>query len=403
MPDPRNLTEPLIRNLKPATAGQRYAVADAVVPGLKVRVTDKGAKSFVLWRRYPGAKNSAAARSLGKVGELKLADARTKARAWLALLAQGKDPSVEDAASVTTFGVAVEDYLARHVKGLRTARGAEREIRNELVPHWARRPLNEITRSDVIRLIDKIVARPAPGQARNIFGHIRTFFNWAVEHGLVDASPADRVRPARLIGPKMPRQRVLTDAEIKEFWHAASSLPYPYGPLYQMLLLTGQRRGEVAGARWREFDLAARTWSVPPERFKSNVVHIVPLTDDVLALLATLPRWPNSDALFSADGRVPVSRFSAAKRALDRAMAAPATFVIHDLRRTVRTRLSSLRVPDAVSEMVIGHGRKGIQRVYDQHTYLTEMREALEAWAVRLRTIVDPPQTNVVPISQGRL
>ena len=97
MPDPRNLTEPLIRNLKPATAGQRYAVADAVVPGLKIRVTDKGAKSFVLWRRYPGAKNSAAARSLGKVGELTLADARTKARAWLALLAQGKDPSVEDA------------------------------------------------------------------------------------------------------------------------------------------------------------------------------------------------------------------------------------------------------------------------------------------------------------------
>jgi len=129
----------------------------------------------------------------------------------------------------------------------------------------------------------------------------------------------------------------------------------------------------------------------------------VPLTDDVQALIATLPRWPNCDALFSADGRVTVSRFSAAKRAVDRAMGTPATFVIHDLRRTVRTRFSGLRIPDAVAEMVIGHGRKGIQRVYDQHTYLTEMREALEAWAVRLRTIVDPPQTNVVPISQGRL
>jgi integrase len=398
MPDPRNLTEPLIRNLKPAAPGRRYAIADAVVPGLKIRVTDKGAKSFVLWRRYPGAKNSAAARSLGKVGELKLADARTKARAWLALLAQGKDPSVEDAASVTTFGVAVEDYLARHVKGLRTARGAEREIRNELLPHWARRPLNEITRSDVIRLIDRIVARPAPGQARNIFGHIRTFFNWAVEHGLVEASPADRVRPARLIGPKMPRQRVLTDAEIKEFWRAAVRMPYPYGPMYQMLLLTGQRRGEVAGARWREFDLAAKTWTVPPERFKSNSVHVVPLTDEVLALLAALPRWQNCDALFSNDGRVPVNRFSAAKRTLDRTMSAPATFVIHDLRRTVRTRLSALRVPDAVAEMVIGHGRKGIQRVYDQHTYLDEMREALESWAARLHTIVEPPPANVVTL-----
>ena len=401
MTAPRNLTEPFIRNLKPAALDQRYAVADAVVPGLKVRVTDRGSKSFILWRRYPGAKNSAAARSLGKVGELTLADARTKARAWLALLAQGKDPSVEDAASVTTFDVAVEDYLARHVKGLRTARGAEREIRNELVPHWARRPLNEITRSDVIRLIDKIVARPAPGQARNIFGHIRTFFNWAVEHGLVEASPADRVRPARLIGPKMPRQRVLTDTEIKEFWHAASSMPYPYGPMYQMLLLTGQRRGEVAGARWSEFDLAAKTWTVPPERFKSNSVHVVPLTDDVLALLAALPRWPNCDALFSNDGRVPVNRFSAAKRALDRAMDAPASFVIHDLRRTVRTRLSSLRVPDAVAEMVIGHGRKGMGRIYDQHKYLDEMREALDAWAVRLRSIVEPPPPNVVPMHKA--
>jgi len=103
MPDPRNLTEPLIRNLKPATAGQRYAVADAVVPGLKVRVTDKGAKSFVLWRRYPGAMNSAAARSLGKVGELTLADARTKARAWLALLAQGKEVNYEGASGPCDF------------------------------------------------------------------------------------------------------------------------------------------------------------------------------------------------------------------------------------------------------------------------------------------------------------
>src|SRR6185295_9729839 len=112
----RNLTDPFIRNLKPAALNHRYAVADAVVPGLKVRVTDKGSKSFILWRRYPGAKNSAAARSIGKVGELTLADARTKARAWLAMLAQGKDPSVAEAATATTFGTAAEDYLKRHVR-----------------------------------------------------------------------------------------------------------------------------------------------------------------------------------------------------------------------------------------------------------------------------------------------
>lgn len=286
----------------------------------------------------------------------------------------------------------------RHVKSLRTAHATESAIRHELMPHWERRPLGEITRSDVISLIDNIVARPAPGQARTIFSHVRAFFNWAVEHGLVDASPADRVRPARLIGPKMPRQRVLTDLEIVEFWKAASDTPYPYGPMYRMLLLTGQRRGEVAGARWSEFDLAAKIWTVPPERFKSNSVHVVPLTDDVLSLLSALPRWPSCDFLFSNDGRVAVNNFSLARKALDKALGNEPDWVVHDLRRTVRTRLSSLRVQDAVAEMVIGHGRKGIQRVYDQHTYLTEMHEALEAWAERLRTIIDPPPTNVVTL-----
>jgi integrase len=399
---PRNLTDPLIRNLKPAAPGHRYAVADAVVPGLKIRVTDRGSKSFVLWRRYPGAKNSAAARSLGKVGELSLADARTKARAWLALLAQGKDPSVQDASGDTTFGAAMEKYLVRHVKSLRTARATEVAIRNELMQHWARRPLGDITRSDVIRLIGEIVGRPAPGQARTIFSHVRAFFNWTVEHGLVEASPADRVRPARLIGPKMPRQRVLTDPEIVEFWQAASDTPYPYGPMYKMLLLTGQRRGEVAAARWREFDLASKIWTIPPERFKSNSVHLVPLTDDVVALLDALPRWPKIDFLFSNDGRVAVNNFSLARKALDHALGKEPDWVIHDLRRTVRTRLSSLRVPDNVAELVIGHGRKGLQRIYDQHQYVDEMREALTAWAVKLSTIVEPPlKDNVVNFPQA--
>ena len=397
MPRPHVLTEPFIRNLKPAAPGKRYGVADALVPGLKVRVTDRGSKSFVLWRRYPGAKNSAAARSLGKVGELTLANARTKAREWLALLALGKDPSaLATAATTATFGTAIEDYLVRHVKGQRKARDVEREIRNELMPDWTHRPLNEITRADVISLIDKIVARPAPGYARTIFSHIRTFFNWAIEHGLVETSPAERVRSAKLIGPKTPRTRVLTDAEVEEFWRSAERVPYPYGPMYRMLLLTGQRRGEVAGARWGEFDLAAKTWTVPPERFKSNSVHVVPLTDDVLTLLATLPRWQNCDALFSNDGKVPVNNFSIARKALDKALGKEPDWVIHDLRRTVRTRLSSLRVPDAVAEMVIGHGRKGIQRVYDQHQYLDEMREALDAWSGRLRIIVNPPPANNV-------
>ena len=172
-------------------------------------------------------------------------------------------------------------------------------------------------------------------------------------------------------------------------------LGYPFGTLFQMLLLTGQRRSEIAEARWHEIDLRERVLVVPPERFKSDSSHIVPLTGDVIALLEKLPRWNAGDALFSTtSGQKPVNGFSYQKRSLDSFMKGALgdvvvkPWVIHDLRRTMRTRLSSLKVPDPVAEMIIGHGRKGIQRVYDQHAYLEEMRDALEAWNARLREIV---------------
>jgi integrase len=416
MPKPRVLTEPYIRSLKAAPPGQRYAVTDALVPGLKVRVTDRGAKSFILWRRYGGAANPAA-RSLGPVGVLTLAAAREKARSWLELIKQGQDPRhiAEDDAS---FGAVMEEYLKRHVAGKRKAKDVEREIRKELLPRWRNKPLASITRRDVTQLVDEIKDRGAPYQAHNILGHAKTFFNWAIERGIygIETSPCDRIKPSRLIGPKAPRQRVLSDIEIAAFWRATGRLDYPIGPLFRMLLLTGQRKSEVAEARWREFDLRKRIWTVPSERFKSDAVHIVPLSDDVMALLETLPRWSGGDFLFSSNGgKAPVNGFSRAKQRLDsrmllslRAMARThdenprsvqlEPFVIHDLRRTMRTRLSSLRVVDAVAEMVIGHGRKGIQRVYDQHQYLPEMKEALEAWAARLRSIVEPPLPNVVSL-----
>jgi integrase len=398
----RILTDTSIRALKPAPAGKRYAVADAIVPGLKVRITDRGAKSFVLKRRYGGA-DHAAARSLGRFGEITLADARTKARAWLALLAQGEDPGrvarrrreSERARNDVTFAAVMEEFLARHVKGQRKARDVEREMRKDLSPRWGDKPLSEISRRDVTLMVDALKDRGAPATARNVFGHAKVFFNWAIERGIygIESSPCDRIKPGRLIGVRAPRQRVLSDAEIKAFWHAACKLDYPIGPLLRLLLLTGLRRSEMAEARWPEFNFRAKIFTIPPERFKSDSVHTVPLTDDAIALLETIPRWNAGNAVFSTTyGVKPVNGFSIGKIKLDAMMAAELgevkPWVLHDLRRTVRTRLSALRVPDHVSEMIIGHGRKGIQRVYDQHAYVEEMREALEAWNALLREIV---------------
>jgi integrase len=254
--------------------------------------------------------------------------------------------------------------------------------------------LREITRRDIIRMVDEVKAR-GPYQAHNVLGHTKTFFNWAIEHDYIEVSPADRIKPGRLIGQRISRQRVLADPEIKEFWRAAGRLGYPFGTLFRLLLMTGQRRSEVAEARWREFDLKNRIWTIPAERFKSDSVQLVPLTDDMIALLETIPRWNAGDFLFSTTGgKTPINGFSYEKRKLNDIMIGALgdfemrPWVLHDLRRTLRTRLSSLKVDDVVAEMIIGHGRKGIQRVYDQHAYIDEMREALEAWNARLREIV---------------
>ena len=381
----RILTEAYIRALKPAEPKTRYSVADALVPGLKVLVSPTN-KGFILWRRVDPSRPSASALALGPVGQLTLAQAREKARKWIELIKSGRDPRGEG--QENSFAVVLESYFARHVKGQRRAAKVEREMRAELLSRWRRKTVPDISRRDVIAMVDEIKDRGAPAQARNCLGHAKVFFSWCVEKSIIEMSPADAIKPARLIGPKASCQRVLSDFEINSFWKATGEMSYPLGSLFRMLLLTGQRRSEVSGARWREFDLPNKTWTVPPERFKSGTSHIVPLSDDVMELLEVLPKWNRGDFLFSLDGRKPVNGFSTAKADLDAKMKADGPWVVHDLRRTVRTRLAALKVTDVTAEMIIGHGRQGLQRVYDQHQYVDEMREGLELWAAKLRILV---------------
>jgi integrase len=409
---PRTLTEPFIRSLPPAPAGKRVAISDALVPGLRVRVTDRGAKSFILWKRYGNAKHPAA-RSLGAVGELSLIEARPKAREWIAALARGEEP--RDASNdANTFGVVLEKFIEGHVAGQRQAAGVERLLRKEL-SGWHNRPLAKITKADVIAIVDEVTNRDAKYQAMALLRQIKVLFGWCVERGHLEMSPADRLKASRLIGKASARQRVLDNTELAAFWRAARRMPYPTGPLLQMLLLTGQRRSEVAEARWSEFNLSDRTWTVPAARHKSDAPHIVPLTDDMLAVLETLPRWKGGDFLFSTTlGRKAVNGWTQAKSQLDARMLCSLKalarkrgddpskvqlepFVLHDLRRTVRTRLSALRVDEAVAEVCIGHGKKGLARVYNQHRYLDEVREAFDKWTGLLGGIVEP-KTNVIPM-----
>jgi integrase len=421
----QTLTDRTIKAIKPAPAGQRIEIWDAVVPGLGVRTTDRGAKSFVLATRYPGSTNPAR-RALGAYGELTLEQARTKARQWLDLIGRGIDPQAEierqrlneQRKRAGTFAALVEDFVREKLPTERRGRNAELHLRGVFLPRWGDRPVTEITPADVKAIVREVKAEGKPTQAHALLATVRRLFNWAIEqddYGL-EHSPCDHIKAKSLIGQLRSRSRVLSDDEIRAFWRACDRLDYPRGAIGKLILLTGARHREAAWAPWSEFDLAGAMWKVDAKRFKSAFDHLVPLSPDALQLLQSLPRFRAGSYLFSVNlGRTPTEIDERVKPKLDchmlrtlRAMArirgedlsavVLKPWVIHDLRRTVRTHLAALRVPDHVAEMVLGHGRKGLQRVYDLHRYETELREALTLWAARLRSILEPPPANVVPL-----
>lgn len=425
----KNLTDRTLKAMPAAPAGAHYDVMDSIVPGMGVRVSDTGRRTFILVGRFPGSRNPTR-RALGEYGALTLEKARGKARDWLALIRQGKDPKAEEqrqqAAALrqqaNTFAMVAEDFIRDKLSTERKGVEVARDIRREFMPAWGKRPITEISAADVRELVKAVKARGAPYQAHNVLGYARRLFGWAIDQQAygIEASPCDRLKPKAIIGEKRARTRTLSDDEIRAFWRSASRTPYPYGPLCRLLLLVGQRHNEVAKSTRREFAPNGSLWAIGAERFKSDASHLVPLTVDARAVLAELPTFDKGDYLFSTTfGAKPTAISDKVKRRLDarmlrtlKAMARrrgedPARvelkpWVIHDLRRTLRTHLAALRTPDHIAEMVIGHGRRGIQRVYDQHRYVEEMREALTLWAARLRDIVQPAPANVVKLEKAR-
>ena len=409
----RTLNDRVIKSLKAAKLGQRYEVMDALVPGFGIRVTDKGAKTFILIARYPCSENPTR-RALGEYGELTLEQARVRARDWHTLIGRGIDPReqverqrlAEQRKRANTFAAVAEDFIEGKLPSERNGKSVELDIRREFIPAWGGRPVTEITPLDVRAVVKRAKDRGAPYQAHALLATARRLFNWAIEqhaYGL-ETSPCDRLKPKSIIGERKARSRILSPDELRAVWKATETMGYPFGPLLRLLALTGQRKSEVAHARWTEFDLEQKLWAVPAERMKAGAPHVVPLTAQVIEILKTLPRFERGDHLFSTSfGMTPVNGFSKAKAILDRKLkqiiGKPVEpFVIHDIRRTMRTGLSALPIPDLVRELVIAHSKPGLHKVYDQFAYLDEKRQALDLWAGRLRDIITPPPANVVQI-----
>jgi integrase len=403
----------------PAPASGSVDYRDPTVPGLRLQVYASGRRHFVLLNRYGG--KHASRRSLGWFGVLTVEEARTKARAWLQLIGKGLDPSAvareeraaNQAKTGETFGAVAEAYLTSRdfVKLVHRAE-AERLVRSELIRRWKDRPIAAVGQHEVVAAIEE-AARRGPHRGRAVYGYLKQVYGWARGRGMRITNPTDGLSLAKLVGKATARSRILSATELRQTWRAALSLNYPAAPLVQMLVLTGARLREVAEMVWGEVDFESRVWTIPAERMKGRVAHVVPLCDAALALLGALPRWAKSDCVFSAKGKLAISGFSKMKAALDTAIGevrafdgvteAMAPWVLHDIRRTVRTGFSALPVEDHVRERVIAHVQGGVRGVYDLHSYLDEKRKCLALWELKLTGLLAPARSaEVVSIKAKR-
>lgn len=358
---------------------KRYEVHDLLCPGFSLRVFPTGKKVFTVKYRY-GLKQRRL--PIGVHPRISLTEARNKAIEALRLVDDGIDP----AARRRQLGMNVESICADFIRQYarprnRSAPEAERILKREFVSVHGQRDIREIKRHDILELMDGAIERGASYQANRIHAHLRKFFNWCMERGIIETSPVAGTKPPTR---EQPRDRVLTDDEIRNVLRVCAKEPYPFGQFVPLLLATAQRRGEVSQMKWSQIDLEAKQWVIPAELSKNGKPHVVPLNNFALRLLSEIPRFADDqcDWIFTTTRRSPISGFSKALRNVH-AQSETSDWRFHDLRRTATTGMARLGVLPHVVEKILNHTSgivSGIAAVYNLFQYQAERREALDKW-----------------------
>jgi len=384
----KKLTEMAVSKIAPE-AGRRLEVFDALTPGLALRVTEGGKKSWsVMYRvagRGDGGNRGALRRmTLGAYPLIDLKAAREKARAAIDLADRGDDPTDKRRDEMRQKGVRVFEvicarFIELHAKAhTKKWRDTERLLNTYVVPAWRGKLIDTIDRAAAHELLDEISMGHGTGAAREVRKHVTKLFNWAVDRGLLTASPVAGMRRPEL--GYAPRERVLSMDELKAVWKAADKVGYPFGPMVQLLVLTAQRRAEVANISRDWLMLDQTTFEVPAAMYKTDRPQVVPLSVPALAIVEALPKWNSGDFLLSTTaGKRPVSGFSKAKARLDQ-LSEVEGWTLHDLRRSAATHMARLGVPQEHIERVLGHAIEGVAGTYNRYSYLPEKRAALDVW-----------------------
>lgn len=432
------------RSVDAAKAGARdHFLWDDEVAGFGLKVTPAGSKVYVYQYRIarPGAAERTSPRryTIGRHGSLTPDQARKRAKELAAVVTQGGDPlqreldafaAADDAARRAAEQARLEGELAfekiagvwlDHYENERdrrpsSVRLAKLVVNNHLTPKLKGKPIPHIGRDELQPVLDAIPVSQR-GMRRAVFAYASVLFSWAHKRGYIQENP--------LLGmtkPEAPkaRDRVLSDDELLAVCKAVDTLGDPFEAFFQLLLLTGQRRSEVAGISWDELDRVNATWTIPAGRAKNGVIHIVPISSEVIKVLDRLAlavqkkakaeqpnpeRWPEFGFILTTTGKTPISGITKAKKAVDTAVnkarngKSLAPWRIHDLRRTIATGFQRLGIRFEVTEAVLNHvsgSKAGVAGIYQRHDWKDEKRSALNAWARFLSGLGESHERQVV-------
>jgi integrase len=398
------------------TSDRDQFVWDSEIRGFGVKLTPANRRVFILVYRFPRGRAGRVKRyTLGVYGCITAEEARNVAKRLVGEIAAGIDPmavlqaqrkaaEAERRAPQKSFEVIAKRFIEQHHKAQnRHWREAERLINRHVMPLWRRRNITDITRGEINEVLDSIEENNGPTTAHAVLKQIRKMFNWYAVKDERFASPIVRGM-ARMSPRKQRRTRTLNDDEIRVVWQALEASNPPFRQLLRFLLLTAQRRGEASGATHAE--IRDDVWRIPPERYKTEKVHIVPLTGFAREQLRDLGDLANlGEYVFTTTGDKPYQGLPKAKRQLDQEIErilrsqlppekkdAPAPLMpnwrVHDLRRTAKTLMQRAKVRPDVSERVLGHAIPGVAGTYDQYEYFDEKRDALERLSAEIRRIL---------------
>lgn len=380
---PKSLTDLGIKQMNPPAKGQ-VDVYDPGFPGLALRFGSGGSKTWVHMRRVGGKLQR---RRLGEFPAMGVAAAHEAWRASrddVTAIQSGAQPM--PAPSRDAIERVVADWLKRDQADNDSHDETKRVFERNVLTEWKGRLVTSISKRDCIELLDGIADDGKRGKAANLHRLMHRFFRWCAGRDIITVNPM-----ANLDQPEIAaRDRVLSDVEIVSFWKTCKVIGYPFGPVGQALLLTGARLREIGELRQDEIDAKCCCIRLGGVRVKNDQPRVIALTPLSWRVLHDGPRISGCPYVFSTTGKTPVSGWSKMKMMMDREMRFNSEWRIHDLRRTVRTRLSekAMGVPYEVREAVIGHAKKGLDRVYDHHDYLEEQRDALAKWSARVLELV---------------